>query len=270
MASVEVKNGSASSAQTIVVTGANRGIGLGIVQTLAKNKHFRVIATARDTKKATELNAVAKSFPNVSVVELDVSDAKSTAGLAERLGAAKVTAVDVLINNAGVTRNNLSLDGTEWADFEFVFRTNVVGVWAVTQALLPLLRKAPSKHARVINVSSYVGSIEGTINGALPPLFAPYRVSKTALNELTAIQAREFNSDATAAPITVIAAHPGMVDTDMAAQVLPTLLKAFPANAIPKPITSAESGDALVKIALEAKPERKAQFLNVDGKPLPW
>lgn len=260
----------AASAQTVVITGASRGIGLGLVDVYAK-KGWRVIAAARDPAKAAGLQALVKANPkSVSTVTLDVSDSKSVAALPAALAEAKVGAVDLLINNAGVAGSFGPIEKETVANFESTYRVNVIGVWETTQAVLPLLRK--SKAATVAHISSIMGSITATLEGPWPGQAAAYRISKAAVNELGAVQAREYNEPtvkalastdaavrAAAAPlITIVQVHPGWVDTDLG-------------NGAGKPPTSVVQSTTGIESALSAlKPTAKAVFLDFENKPLPW
>ena len=268
-----------SAVDTVVITGASRGIGLGLVEVYAA-KGWRVIAAARDPAKADKLQALAKAqgAAKVSVVALDVSDSKSTAALPQALAALKVSSVELLINNAGIVGNFGTLEKESTDNFATVFRTNVTGVWEVTQAVLPLLRKAKASAAggsgpKIANISSTMGSVQSTLDGPWAGLAAAYRVSKSALNELGAVQAREYNAatvtalagsdaaaKAAAAPlITVVQVHPGWVDTDMGN------------GAGAKPPTSVVQSTTGIEAAVSAaKPNAKAIFVDFENKPVPW
>jgi len=261
-------NGS-NAQHTVVITGASRGIGLGLVEVYAK-KGWRVVAAARDPTKADKLHALAAANKGVSVVALDVSDSKSVGTLAQSLTDAKVGAVDLLINNAGISGAFGTIDKESVANFATVYRTNVIGTWEVTQTALPFLRK--SKGAKVANISSIMGSIHATLEGPWAGLAAAYRSSKAALNELGAVQAREFNepsvkalagadaaAKAAAAPfITILAVHPGWVDTDLG-------------NGAGKPPTSVVQSATGIEAAVSgAKANAKQIFLDFENKPLPW
>lgn len=269
----------AASAQPVVlITGASRGIGLGLVETYAK-KGYRVVAAARDPAKADKLQALVKANKSIATIKVDVSDSKSVATIGASLAALSpaVTAVDVLINNAGVASGaplvggaqGLSKLETETVEnFINIYRTNVVGVWEVTEKVLPFLRK--SKVAKVVNISSVMGSVEATNSGPWPGFAAAYRASKSALNELSAVQAREYNlasvtasadakTAASAAPlITVLSVHPGWVDTDMG-------------NGAGKPPTSVEqSVTGIEKVVTGAPVSAKTSFWDFEGKPVAW
>jgi len=267
----------AAASKTIVITGANRGIGLGLLEVYAKQSGVRVIATARDPAKAEKLQALVKANKHLSVVALDVSDSKSVSAFPAALSAAGVNAIDVLVNNAGVGTGApgvpfLTKLETETVDnFLGIYRTNVVGVWDVTQKVLPLLRASKSG-AFVYNVSSIMGSVSITNDMPWPGLAAAYRVSKAALNELSAVQAREYNIESVTASassdakvkagaarlISIVALHPGWVDTDMGSQ------------AGKPPTTIAQSADGIVKVIASGKTNAKVVFLDFENKPLTW
>jgi len=261
--------------QTVLITGASRGIGLGLSGDFAK-AGYRVIATARTPETAKELNELAKSNSSVHVLPLVVSDEKSIAAFVASLSKAplSLTALDILINNAGVTGNQIpreTLANVTVKDYLEVYTTNVVGPSLLTQQLLPLLKKSP--HARVINVSTIMGSIALSNDGLFFPLSEPsYRVSKAALNMLSAVQAQEFNAGVAKADakatvestlaaavtgrVTVVALHPGWVSTDMGSKV------GSP------PLTVAQSVAGVTKVVTTLTPSNTARFLSYDGTTL--
>jgi NAD(P)-dependent dehydrogenase (short-subunit alcohol dehydrogenase family) len=196
-----------------LITGANKGIGYETARLLGA-RGMTVLVGARDPelggKAAAALRAGgADAWP----VTLDVTDEKSIEAAAS-LVEDEYGHLDVLVNNAGIARGDG--DGrpsaTTLATLRQVFETNVFGVVAVTNALLPLLRKAPA--ARIVNVSSEVGSIASMTDPASPLYFmasVPYPSSKSALNMLTAMYAKELRDT----PIKVNAANPGYCATDL-------------------------------------------------------
>ncbi|MGV9678916.1 SDR family oxidoreductase [Nocardia sp. NPDC003482] len=199
---------------TALITGANKGIGFEVARGLAA-RGATVLVGARDEgrgRAATE-KLTAEGF-DARFVHLDVTDADSIDRAAAWIGA-EFAALDVLVNNAGIT-GELEGDGkasaTTLANLRKVYETNVFGVVAVTNALLPLLRAAPA--ARIVNVSSEVGSLTLTTDPESP--FAalgaiPYPSSKTALTMITTLYAKEFAGT----PIKVNAANPGYTATDL-------------------------------------------------------
>jgi NAD(P)-dependent dehydrogenase (short-subunit alcohol dehydrogenase family) len=158
-----------------LVTGANKGIGLQIAKDLAA-RGFLVLVGSRDIKKgevaSTSIGADARA------IQLDVTDAASIASAAERIRK-EFGRLDVLVNNAGIAHAGkpgkplaeLVKAGrpsvASLAEVRAVFETNVFGVVAVTQAMLPLLREAPA--ARIVNVSSGTGSLARNSDPANPP-----------------------------------------------------------------------------------------------------
>ncbi len=201
-----------------LVTGANQGIGLQIAKDLAAHG-FTVLVGSRSLENG---EAAAKSIgTDAHALQLDVTDAASIAAAAERIRS-EIGRLDVLVNNAAIGHTGkpgtpleeviessrasvASLD-----EVRAVFETNVFGVIAVTQAMLPLLREAPA--GRIVNVGSGVGSL--TLNA--DPTF-PYRAgygvvyaaSKTALNAVTLSFAIELE----ATNIKVNVASPGFTAT---------------------------------------------------------
>jgi NAD(P)-dependent dehydrogenase (short-subunit alcohol dehydrogenase family) len=176
-----------------VVSGASRGIGLAVVSDLAA-RGFAVVQGARDPAAAPRVEG------DVIVRQLDVTDTDSI----ERL-AAGLERVDVLVNNAAILYDTWNRAAT--VDLDVVreaIETNLFGAWALSQALLPQLRR--SRHGRIVNVSSGAGSL-ATMGGGTPA----YQVSKAALNAFTRTLAGELRGDG----ILVNAVCPGWVATDM-------------------------------------------------------
>jgi NAD(P)-dependent dehydrogenase (short-subunit alcohol dehydrogenase family) len=186
----------------VVVTGANRGIGLEVCRQLADEGYLAVLGS-RDLDKG---RAAAARFdrPDVVACQLDVADDASV-----RAAAAWVEdgygRCDALVNNAAILYDTSAR--AESADLNVIheaMETNLFGAWRTTLAFLPLLRRA--RHGRVVNVSSGGGSLAEM--GAGTPA---YSVSKASLNALTRILAAELRSDG----ILVNAVCPGWVATDM-------------------------------------------------------
>ncbi|SBT52518.1 SDR family oxidoreductase [Micromonospora auratinigra] len=196
-----------------LITGANKGIGLATARRLGA-LGWTVLVGARDAGRGREATEKLRGDGvDARLVPLDVTDEASVAAAAE-LVEREYGRLDVLVNNAGILR----VDGgalpseTTLATLREVYETNVFGVVTVTNALLPLLRRAPA--ARIVNVSSEVGSITAMTDPD-GPYFAltsvPYPSSKTALNMVTAMYAKELRDT----PIKVNAANPGYCATDL-------------------------------------------------------
>ncbi|WP_343076137.1 SDR family NAD(P)-dependent oxidoreductase [Natronoglycomyces albus] len=173
-----------------------------------------VLIGARDPQRGKEAQAALHSEGlDVAHLHLDVTDPSSIASAAQTI-AKRHGRLDALVNNAGIARGHASRNTSQLTVelLREVYETNVFGVVAVTNALIPLLRQ--SRFARVVNVSSDVGSF-ATVLRADTPLAglqpAAYGSSKTALNMLTVSYAREFP----ASEITFNVVTPGYCATDL-------------------------------------------------------
>ncbi len=199
---------------TALITGANKGIGFATAQLLSA-RGITALLGARDAERGQQAERTLHSegARAARYLPLDVTDEKSAAQAAAWIEA-EYGQLDILINNAGIARG----DGrgapseTTLGTLREVFETNVFGVVTVTNAMLPLLRRAPA--ARIVNVSSEVGSIASMTNpdGPLWPMASvPYPASKAALNMVTAMYAKELAGT----PVKVNAANPGYCATDL-------------------------------------------------------
>lgn len=196
--------------QNILVTGANRGIGLALTRRLLELGE-RVFAGARDTSKASALGDLPSDWlARLTVVELDVGSDQSVRQAA-RAVSALTPRLDVLVNMAGISPapHDARLGSVDLATCSKAFETNVIGPLRVAQAFLPLLRAAarPDLPARLVNVSSGVASMKGKDNG----IFYAYGVSKTALNMLSLTEAFDLKDS----HVCVVALDPGWVRTDL-------------------------------------------------------
>jgi NAD(P)-dependent dehydrogenase (short-subunit alcohol dehydrogenase family) len=183
--------------QQALVTGANKGIGLSIAQQLA-DAGLEVVVGARDEVAG---RAAAARIPRARFVQLDVTSDTSI-----RAAVAALDRLDVLVNNAGIgDPQDGSAATVSLAVLRRTFDVNVFGAIAVTQAMLPLLRRSPA--GRIVNVSSSLGR---------PALRSPlqllgYRASKAALDMFTVTLAQALADT----PIKVNAAGPGYTPTDL-------------------------------------------------------
>lgn len=204
-----------------LVTGANQGIDLQVAKDLAA-QGFTVLAGSRNFERGE--SAAKEVGPDALALQLDVTDRVSIAMAADRVRK-EFGRLDVLVNNAAISNTGRRPDQSveEYArlnrpsnvsleEVRAVFETNVFGVLAVTQAMLPLLREAPA--ARIINVSSGAGSLTRNADPGNPgrSLFGPsYPASKTALNAMTLALAIELESTG----IKVNAVSPGFIKTNL-------------------------------------------------------
>ena len=187
--------------ETIVITGANRGIGLELARYfLAEGK--RVIAGCRDPKTAEALAALAVS-EDIEVYKLDVADDASVAEFCARVG---METVDVLINNAGIMGGDKQdLNNMDYAAWLHTFNVNTLGPFRLATCLLPNLKRAA--RPRIVTISSQMGAFGlqmGTGSYA-------YRSSKSAVSKVMQVLALQLKGD----NIIVCPVHPGWVRTDM-------------------------------------------------------
>lgn len=244
-----------------LVTGANQGIGLQIAKDLSA-KGFTVLVGSRDFGRG---EAAARTIDgDARAIQLDVTDMASIAAAADRIRG-ELGRLDVLVNNAAISntgmRGDMSVEDYSKStrpsvvsldEIRTVFETNVFGVIAVTQAMLPLLREAPG--ARIVNVSSGVGSLTRSSDPAYPwrSIFGPvYPASKTALNAMTLAMAIELESTG----IKVNAACPGFTKTNL--------------NNYAGTQTVEEGAREPVRLALLGPDGPTGTFSNAEG-PLPW
>lgn len=220
--------------KTVLITGANRGIGLELArQWVARGA--KVIGTARRPDEAVELKKV-----GARIVALDVSDEASIAACAKEVGG---EAIDVLFNNAGMSSKSPKLEACTKDELMRVIGVNAVAPVLVCKALMGNLLKGERK--LVVNITSQLGSIARNEGGSYG-----YRASKAALNMFTSCMAKELKD------VTFIAMHPGWVQTDMGGERAPLKVEESVSSmllAIDR-LTSADSG----------------RFLNFDGTTIPW
>jgi 3-oxoacyl-[acyl-carrier protein] reductase len=240
--------------KTALVTGASRGIGRAVTLGLAREGANVVVNFNRNSVAAEEVaSAVAAcgSGAEAEIVQADVGTASEVERLVETaLGRFK--RVDVLVNNAGITRDTLIMRMTE-TDWDSVIDTNLKSAFLMTKAVLrPMLRQ---RAGRIINITS----ISGVIGN---PGQANYSASKAGLIGLTRSTAREVASRG----ITCNAIAAGVIDTDIWAGVpegaIDSLLQLVPLGRKGKPEDVAE---AAAFLASDAAAYITGQVLNVDG-----
>ena len=225
------------SSPTVLITGANRGLGLEFARQY-KEAGWQVIGTARKPDSATDLREL-----GVTVLQLDVTDDDSVAGLAENLSGQPI---DMLINNAGILPMQDNLPEASIETFERILDVNTVGPLRVTQALLTNLAKGDRK--TIVNISSGLGSIAQNESGR----FYGYRESKSALNMFSRTLAAELRSDG----FIVVAMDPGWVQTDMGGP-----------NAT---LTPAQSITGMRSVIDSLTVEDSGTYRRHDGATVPW
>jgi NAD(P)-dependent dehydrogenase (short-subunit alcohol dehydrogenase family) len=243
-----------------LVTGANQGIGLQIAKDLVGHG-FTVLVGSRVLANG---EVAAKSIgPDAHAIQLDVTDKASVARAADDI-AKTYGKLDVLVNNAGISKVGKIEGKMEDAakkgrlsvvpldDVRAIYDVNVFGVIAVTQAMIPLLRKSPA--ARIVNVSSGVGSLartQGPGGEHLREIFGAYSISKAALNSITVGFAIELEKDG----IKVNGACPGYTATAL--------------NNFHGTRTVEQGATEPVRLALLGADGPTGTYSNDEG-PLPW
>ena len=189
--------------KTVLITGANKGIGFETAKQLGK-KGFHVIISGRNEKKLeAAVQLLRKNKGSYDQLLMDVSDKKSVAAAAIHFGK-KHQQLDVLINNAGILlKNDQSIIGQKEEILEETLSTNSFGPLRTIKSFLPYMQKG----SRIINISSGGGSMSDPVGGWSPA----YCVSKTLLNAITRQTAYELSSQ----NISVNAVCPGWTKTDM-------------------------------------------------------
>jgi len=230
--------------KTLFLTGANRGIGLAIVNE-ALNRGYRVFAGCRQPEKATTHQALAAATPDRIVpVPIDVTDTASIQAAAEVV-AARTDAVDLLINNAGVFPRGERIGNLNADTMLHTFHVNSIGPMIVVQKFLPLLRT--STDPKIFNISSQLGSITLHMSNHYS-----YNSSKAALGMLTRILASELRP----AGILAVVVHPGWVQTDMGGSAAP--------------LQPGESARGILTLAERLSLADTGEFFTWDGRKHPW
>jgi len=231
----------------ILISGSNRGLGLGFVKSLS-SKH-KVIAGCRNPDKAEELKAL-----EVDVVKFDITKEEDI-NAAYQYVLNKYGHIDMLINNAGVGTKNHPNDKISVVDLEelqWVFQVNAVGTFRVTRTFLPLLHKS-RVIPRAVMLSSDLGSITknkpGHVQGAGDKTC--YRMSKAAVNMMTRCFAAEYPK------ISFLCLTPGWVATDMGSS-----------GGRKPPLTVDQSVSGMLKVIHEMDLESSGAFKGYDGNSL--
>lgn len=230
---------------SILITGANRGIGLAFAKQYAA-AGWRVHAACRTPADADTLNAVAATTGGqVTVHTLDVGDGGSVAALAAELDG---VALDVLLNNAGIylgkSRGFGATDYDEWSE---TLRINTLAPLRMVEAFIGPI--ASSERKQIIFISSKMGSMAD--NNADGGAYL-YRSSKAALNAVM----RSLAVDLAERGVTVVAFHPGWVSSDMGGHEAP--------------VTPAASAHGMREVIEGLTTTDSGRFLDYEGKEVPW
>lgn len=234
--------------ERILITGANRGIGLGLVRRYLELGERRVFATCRRPDAASELQQLAGQHGDrLTVLPLEVTDLDSIAAAAKQV-AQQIDGLDLLINNAGINPKDGSQDFAAITPETMlnVMNVNVVGPLMVVKGFVDLLKAG--NNVRLVNISSQMGSLTNRPNGG------PYAYcsSKSALNMVT----RTLAADLKPYGVTTITVHPGWVRTDMGGP-----------NAS---LTAEDSTHSMVAFFDTLNASHNGLFYRWDGESLPW
>ena len=230
-----------TTSQTVLITGANRGIGLEYVRQYAQDGNT-VYATVRDIALATELQALAEKHSQIQVLALDIADITAIQSLAHQLSA---VSIDILISNAGAYPPSRfgKTDPQTWLQ---AFQVNTLTTYYLAEAFLPHLQR--SGQAKLIAMTSKMGSMADNSSGGE----YIYRSTKTALNMVV----KSLSLDLQPFNIAVAALHPGWVRTDMGGP-----------NGL---IDTETSVTGLRKVITGLDQNQSGEFIAYDGKPVPW
>ncbi|MEH6790171.1 SDR family oxidoreductase [Parasphingorhabdus sp.] len=218
----------------IVITGANRGLGLEMAKQYAA-EGWDVIGTAREPDEASELAAI----DGVTVLPLDASDDASIDRFVQELGDGPI---DLFVNNAGVYGPS-DFDRGQWLD---LFNVNVIGPVRLATALKDHVTKAAD--GKMVVLSSQVGSIAENDSGSM----IYYRTSKAAVNQAWHSLTQQWQDDG----LTLAMLHPGWVQTDMGGE-----------NA---DLTPQESVKGMRAVIDGLSPDRNGKFYDQSGREIPW
>jgi NAD(P)-dependent dehydrogenase (short-subunit alcohol dehydrogenase family) len=226
---------------TILVTGANRGIGLEFVRQYASDG-AKVIACAREPDKAKELTELAAKS-DIHLHALDTSNFKAGAALAKQLAGEPI---DILINNAGYYGpKRQSADDMDFDGWAYTFAVNTMGPLALSQALHENLKHGREK--KIVSISSGMASTAENGGGSLA-----YRASKAALNNVMKSLSVDWRGDS----IIAVVLDPGWVKTDMGGKNAPT------------PPDQSVAG--MRKVIADLTQADSGKFLKWNGGERPW
>ncbi|KAG8979572.1 hypothetical protein FRB94_011593 [Tulasnella sp. JGI-2019a] len=234
-----------------LISGANRGIGLGLVESLSKDASNIVIGGARDPSKPSGLNDLVKERSNVHVVKLtsaDANDNKAAAKLIEE----KFGKLDVVIANAGISNDYMSALEVSLEQMNDHYNVNTLGPLILFQAVGPLLLKSPAPKWVLISTAA------ASLGAPFPMQNSAYGASKAAANFISAKIHQENKN------LTVLTISPGWVQTEMGNQ-------GAVANGMEAaPVTISDSVAGILKTVLRATREESGKFWDHEGNQIVW
>ena len=225
---------------TVMITGANRGIGVELVRVYTADG-AQVLACCRRPQSADELQkTAAASSGRVTICPLDVTRPQDITNIKKEIG---MIPIDILINNAGISDGDQAeVDDDTWGE---AFRVNCMAPYHVSTAFRANLAAGTEK--KLATISSQMGSIANNTGG-----HTVYRSSKAAVNQVMKGLAHEYRRDG----IAVIVLHPGWVHTDMGGPQAP--------------VSPADSARGLKRVIENLRIENTGQFVDYQGQELPW
>ena len=234
---------------TILITGANRGLGLEFARQYAADR-WDIVAACRQPEQSAELKQLAAQNPAIVLHRLDVTDDKSVRSLADKLVGKPI---DVLLHSAGIyPRKGQHIGQIDYAGWHEAMETNLFGVMRVTEALLENV--AASQRKQIAAISTSMSILRGVQEGSVAQAETSYqyRTSKTALNMAFSVLAKEVQPRS----ISVVLLDPGWVKTDM--------------GGAQAPLSPQKSIAGMRKVLSGDPMEISGKFLGHDGLPRPW
>ncbi len=230
--------------KTVMITGANRGIGLEFVQQYFEDG-WEIYATARQPEEAQKLHELQSKDPDrLKILKLDISNPEAVEAMGRTLE--RVTSsLDLLINNAGTYGSKAPFGELTAAEIREVFETNCLGSFRVTRRVLDLIKAGEGK---IVFITSLMGSIDDNRSGGA----YPYRISKAALNMLGKTISEDYKNQG----IYSLLLHPGWVKTRMGGE-----------NA---KITTEKSVSGMRDVIEKLDEEMSGEFYAYDGEKRPW
>ena len=254
--------GGAAAAETVLITGANQGIGLEFAKEYAA-RGWTVIATHRRTSTPEELAKLAAKYPKVRIERMDVTDPVQIAALGAKL---KGVPIDILLSNAGLVRtdpvnkpggNTNQMFGTlDYKLLDDFIHTNVAGPLMISETFIGNVKASHRK--LIVAISSAAGSVSVPPfmpNGSPVPDHYWYRISKAALNSAMRLLSAQFKDQG----ITVVMFHPGGVQVE-----------SFGDDKLPGFVPPAEAIGKMIRTIDGLTIKDSGRFLDNDGKDHPW
>lgn len=227
--------------QQVLITGANRGLGLEFTKQYAADG-WNVLACCRHPQSAMQLQALAQTYPNIKIISLDVADFAQIDALALQL---KEVSIDLLINNAGVYPSS-SFGDVDYDDWAQGFKINSMAPLKMAEAFVQHITRSQLK--KIATITSKMGSIDDNTSGES----YSYRSSKCAVNMVM----KSLSIDLKPYGISTITLHPGWVQTDMGGP-----------NGL---INAQTSVTGLRQQIADLDVSSSGKFVAYDGKPINW